>query len=102
MSKILIFAFVALFATSQAGNVIFQDDFDTLNMSIWKHEITMGGGGNWEFEMYLNNRSLSFVNDSKFYITPKLLADQIGENFVRGGLTMDLWGSTPADSCTAN
>jgi len=27
-----------------------------IDFSIWKHEITMGGGGNWEFEYYGNNR----------------------------------------------
>jgi hypothetical protein len=25
--------------------LIFEDTFDTLNMSIWRHELTLGGGG---------------------------------------------------------
>lgn len=37
--------------------LIWSDEFNTLNLSKWKHEITMGGGGNWEFEYYINNRS---------------------------------------------
>ena len=33
------------------------EEFHTLNLSLWQHEITMSGGGNWEFEHYTNNRS---------------------------------------------
>ena len=36
--------------------LIFEDDFNTLNFSKWQHEITMNGGGNLEFEYYINNR----------------------------------------------
>lgn len=28
-------------------NLAFQDEFDFLDFSKWRHEITMGGGGNW-------------------------------------------------------
>lgn len=82
--------------------IIFQDDFDQLDTSIWSHEITMGGGGNWEFEYYTNNRSNSFVRDGVLFIKPTLTSDTIGEANVRGGYTMDVWGSTPADQCTGN
>jgi hypothetical protein len=34
-----------------SGDLIFEDNFDTLNFGKWKHEVTMGGGGNWEFQM---------------------------------------------------
>ena len=27
------------------------------NWSKWEHEITMAGGGNWEFQMYTHNRT---------------------------------------------
>lgn len=37
-------------AVSGQSTLIFGDEFDSLNMTRWKHEITMGGGGNWEFE----------------------------------------------------
>ena len=51
-----------------AETIIFQDDFDKLNFTTWEHELTMSGGGNWEFEMYTNNRTNSFVQDGKLYI----------------------------------
>lgn len=32
-------------------NLVFSDDFSgPLDLEKWEHEITMGGGGNWEFE----------------------------------------------------
>jgi hypothetical protein len=33
-----------------SGQLIFEDNFDTLDQSKWRHEITMAGGGNWEFQ----------------------------------------------------
>jgi len=68
-------------------------------VSKWKHEITESGGGNWEFEVYVNNRSNSFVKNSILYIKPTFTADWIGA-IDRGSL--DLWGGEPSDVCTGN
>jgi beta-glucanase (GH16 family) len=63
----------------------------------------MSGGGNWEFEVYQNNRSTSYVRDGVLYIKPGLTADFLGSDaLVRNGATLDMWGSTPADLCTDN
>ena len=35
-----------------SGDLIFEENFNELDNSLWKHEITMGGGGNWEFQIY--------------------------------------------------
>eukprot|EP00735_Rhodelphis_limneticus_P006972 TRINITY_DN1944_c0_g1::TRINITY_DN1944_c0_g1_i1::g.23088::m.23088 TRINITY_DN1944_c0_g1::TRINITY_DN1944_c0_g1_i1::g.23088 ORF type:complete len:427 (+),score=155.48,sp/Q8N0N3/BGBP_PENMO/47.26/1e-110,Glyco_hydro_16/PF00722.16/1.8e-18 TRINITY_DN1944_c0_g1_i1:46-1281(+) len=93
--------------TSRAGEVlIFSDDFTTLDMNQWKHELTMGGGGNWEFQRYVNSRKNSFVQDGKLFIKPSLTADDVGEDVVYGRKptwqenTIDMWGNTPADMCT--
>jgi beta-glucanase (GH16 family) len=80
----------------------FDDDFKEFDLSKWKHEITMGGGGNWEFQMYQNSRRNSYVKDGVLYFKPTLTADLIGEDKVRGGHRMDIWGSQPADLCTGN
>lgn len=32
-----------------AETLIFEENFDKLNMTRWEHELTMAGGGNWEF-----------------------------------------------------
>lgn len=34
------------------GRLIFRDEFDTLNTSVWQHIITAWRGGNNEFEYY--------------------------------------------------
>lgn len=47
----------------------------------------MGGGGNWEFEMYWNNRTNSFVDKGVFHIHPTLISDRIGEAKVMGGFS---------------
>ena len=29
--------------------IVFEDDFSTLDFTKWRHDITLSGGGNWEF-----------------------------------------------------
>ena len=31
--------------------LLFSDEFDELNNEVWEHELTLGGGGNWEFQV---------------------------------------------------
>ena len=88
--------------TTRSQSLIFDEEFETLNLSRWQHEITLGGGGNWEFELYSNNRTNSYVKDGVLYIHPTFLADDIGEANVKSGYRMDVWGSVPGDYCTSN
>lgn len=30
-----------------SGQLIFEDNFDSLDQSKWQHEVTLGGGGSW-------------------------------------------------------
>ncbi|XP_070564349.1 beta-1,3-glucan-binding protein-like isoform X2 [Ptychodera flava] len=83
------------------NGLIFEDTFDDLDFTKWEHEITAGGGGNWEFQLYHNNRSNSYVRDGVLYIKPTLTADHYGDSFLTSG-RLDLWGSSPADMCTGN
>jgi hypothetical protein len=75
------FKALLLLAASAYGaeTLIFEDNFDKLDFKTWKHEITMGGGGNWEFEMYGNRRQNSFVKDGVLYLQPTLTEDAIGK-----------------------
>ena len=66
--------------TNAEAKLIFEDNFDEFNMETWSHEVTMGGGGNGEFQMYINDRKNSFVKDGILYIQPTLTADAIGED----------------------
>ncbi|KAJ3412155.1 hypothetical protein HDV05_001130 [Chytridiales sp. JEL 0842] len=81
----------------------FRDDFDYLDLSRWKHDITMRGGGNWEFQWYTNNRTNSYVKNGTLHLRPTLTADNIGESFLRNGYTMQLWGNEDSSmGCTDN
>ena len=113
-------------STSYPGEqLLFSDDFDEFDLATWQHELTMGGGGNWEFEFYsqteqanihsaacllsfshllvrslccvvsANNRSNSFVDDSVLYLQPTLTRDLIGEQNVQGGYTVSSLPSPP-------
>jgi len=81
------------------GDLIFEDNFSTLDFDTWQHEITMSGGGNWEFQIYSNDRSNSYVRDGILYIKPTLTADRYGEEFLSNGV-LSLHGGAPADECT--
>lgn len=83
----------------EAGELIFEDEFDKIDFTIWDHEITMAGGGNWEFQVYWNNRTNSYTRDSVLYMKPTLTSDRFGEELVRTG-QLDLWGGQPGDMCT--
>ncbi|XP_050408378.1 beta-1,3-glucan-binding protein [Patella vulgata] len=81
--------------------LVFEDNFDYLDVEVWEHELTLGGGGNWEFEYYTNNRSNSYVRNGILYLKPTLTADAHDEAFLQHG-TLDLWGAGPYDTCTGN
>lgn len=85
--------------------LVFSEDWSKgINFALWKHELTMSGGGNWEFEYYVNNRSNSYVDNGILFLAPTLTADRIGEDAVSGAVptTLDIWGGTPSDVCTSN
>lgn len=82
--------------------LLFADEFDDLNNEVWEHEITLGGGGNWEFQYYTNNRSNSFVRDGVLFLKPTLTSELVGDESLMHGTELNLWGSTPADMCTGN
>lgn len=86
----------------QHESLVFCDDFDDLDLQVWNHEITLGGGGNWEFEWYTNNRSNSFVENGVLAIKPTLTADYIGADNLDNGYVLEVWGNTPAGQCTGN
>ena len=102
---VVLTAILAVMCKAVAGQTLelaFDEEFDTFDLSRWKHEITLAGGGNWEFQAYSNNRSNSYVSNGVLYIEPTLLADDIGASgVVTPGTTLDYWGGTPADLCTA-
>ena len=94
-------ALLGLAGIAAADTLIWEDQFDKLDFSKWQHEITMGGGGNWEFEWYTNNRTNSFVEDGVLYLQPTLFKDNIGDSAMHSA-DFNIWGGSPADECTSN
>eukprot|EP00354_Favella_ehrenbergii_P003095 CAMPEP_0170456332 /NCGR_PEP_ID=MMETSP0123-20130129/4005_1 /TAXON_ID=182087 /ORGANISM="Favella ehrenbergii, Strain Fehren 1" /LENGTH=326 /DNA_ID=CAMNT_0010719781 /DNA_START=48 /DNA_END=1028 /DNA_ORIENTATION=+ len=92
---------MTLFGSAIADTLVWEDQFDYLDMTKWSHEITMSGGGNWEFEWYANNRTNSFVEDGVLYLQPTLFKDNIGDAAMHTG-DINIWGGTPAAACTSN
>lgn len=82
-----------------SGDLIFNEEFNKFDFHTWSHEKTLTGGGNWEFEVYLNNRSNSYVRNGNLYIKPTLTSDKYGEDFLYHG-TISLYSGEPADKCT--
>ncbi|KAF9119018.1 hypothetical protein BGW39_000669 [Mortierella sp. 14UC] len=82
--------------------LLFSDEFDKLDNSVWRHDITLTGGGNFEVQAYLNNRTNTFVRDGIFYIRPTLTEYRIGVPALHNGGVMDMWGSDPGTQCTGN
>lgn len=91
---------------SSSWQLVFEDHFDDFDLGVWQHGVTMSGGGNNEFEVYVNNRSNSYVRDSVLYLRPTLLSDTIGEAAVESGFEMDLFGEMTVPglntACTDN
>lgn len=82
-----------------SGDLLFEDNFDSFDLTVWHHEITLGGGGNWEFEFYGNNRTNSWAEDGFLHIKPTYTSEQYGEDFLYSQ-TWDVNGGSPADDCT--
>ncbi|KAJ9575893.1 hypothetical protein L9F63_007205, partial [Diploptera punctata] len=83
-----------------SGDLIFDEEFDVLDFDTWNHEKTAAGGGNWEFEIYNNNRSNSYVRDGILFIKPTLTADAYGSEAYLSSGQLNLNGGAPADECT--
>ena len=77
--------------------LIFEENFTSFNLSLWKHELTLNGDMNWSFEQYGNNRSVSFVRNGSLVIRPTLTNFTLGN----AGLTsadVNIWGGDPASA----
>lgn len=108
MAPLFIFL-IALFGCSVALDdwdqyqLVWQDEFDTLDFSKWQHEVTATGGGNYEFQVYTPSSENSYVSDGRLFIKPSLLVDSVnpktgepyGETFLTQGVLdiEDLYGA---------
>lgn len=81
-----------------SGDLIFNDDFDELDKSVWKLENSMGiGGGSKEFQWYVNDDRNAYVDDGILHIKPTLTSDEYGEEFLYTGKV-----EIPPNECTSS
>lgn len=78
-----------------AGDLIFEDNFNSLDNSKWRHEVTLAGGGNWEFQWYVNDRFNSYTWGGNLHIRPSFTSSIFGENFLTSGRVV-----IPPNECT--
>lgn len=78
-----------------SGQLLFEDNFDSLDQAKWKHEVSLFGGYNNEFQWYVNDRSNSFIHEGNLHLKPTFTADIFGEEFLRSGRVI-----IPPDQCT--
>ncbi|XP_023340736.1 beta-1,3-glucan-binding protein isoform X3 [Eurytemora carolleeae] len=83
------------------GQLIFEDNFDFFDEYTWENEITLGGGGNWEFQFYTHNRTNSYTRDGNLFLKATLTEDAFGEEFLTSQI-MDVWSGSPGSECTSN
>jgi hypothetical protein len=72
------------------ANCFFRDDFNgALDKGKWKHEVSLFGGMNWEFEVYTPDAANSFTRNGHLYLKPTFTADKFGEAYLTTGV-MDM------------
>ncbi|XP_066282938.1 beta-1,3-glucan-binding protein-like [Branchiostoma lanceolatum] len=72
--------------TEDRLDLVFEDNFDTLDFSKWRPEVTAGGGGNEEFQTYVNLPENLYVRNGTLFLKPTLAADRLGEKFLVDGV----------------
>jgi len=78
-----------------SGDLIFEENFDSLDLSKWRHESTLAGGGNFEFQWYVNDRSNSNTTEGILHLKPSFTSDIFGEEFLTSGRVV-----IPPNECT--
>ncbi|KIK60766.1 glycoside hydrolase family 16 protein [Collybiopsis luxurians FD-317 M1] len=83
--------------------VVFEDDFSSgsLDTSIWKRTVEMGGFGNGEFEIMTNKDENLKIQNGNLYLIPTLTSQDIGADSIFNGYTYDLGDDCTTDNKTA-
>jgi len=79
-----------------AGALLFEDTFDSaLDTARWRHEHTLAGGGNWEFQWYSPDPVNSYTTGGILHFRPTFTSAIFGEAFLSTGRVI-----IPPDQCT--
>ncbi|THU82609.1 concanavalin A-like lectin/glucanase [Dendrothele bispora CBS 962.96] len=82
--------------------LVLEDDFNSgsLDESVWKRDVQLGGFGNGEFQITTNSDDNLKVQNGQLYIIPTLTSDSIGTDKIFDGFTYNVDGCT-TDNKTA-
>ncbi|XP_035684906.1 beta-1,3-glucan-binding protein-like [Branchiostoma floridae] len=72
--------------TEDQLDLVFEDNFDSLDFSKWRPEVTAGGGGNEEFQTYVNLPENLYTRNGTLFLKPTLAAERLGEKFLTEGV----------------
>ncbi|XP_069688093.1 beta-1,3-glucan-binding protein-like [Periplaneta americana] len=75
------------------GQLLFEDNFDSLDNTKWEHDIRIAGSPDYEFVAYTSDSDNCFVNNGILHVKPKLVSESQGEDFVTQG-KLDMKGCT--------
>nr|AFD54025.1 GNBP1 [Locusta migratoria] len=70
------------------GQLIFEENFSTLNQSIWQHSVQLAGSPDYQFVVYTESPENSVVRDDKLIITPTLLSSNNSDYIYYGKLSV--------------
>ncbi|XP_046818095.1 beta-1,3-glucan-binding protein-like isoform X2 [Vespa crabro] len=90
-------ASVIVSSNTEKGQLIFSEDFNNLNESLWSRDIKMPLGPDYEFCIYHNDNhpKLVEIDDGILRIKPIILEDSYGENITS-------YGTLQLADCTSN
>jgi len=79
---------------AQEYELVWEDNFDTLDLNKWQYEVTAWGGGNGEFQVYTPDPANSYTQDGHLFIkatrtsdnTNPLTGEPFGEDFLFNGV----------------
>lgn len=78
-----------------SGEIIFEENFDYFDESVWQHLNTLSGGRVSEFQWYVNHPETSFTKNGSLHIRPRLTSDYYDEEFLTSGRIV-----IPPNECT--
>ncbi|KAJ8877940.1 hypothetical protein PR048_022399 [Dryococelus australis] len=85
--------------TSCRGQLLFEDNFDNLDLSKWGYDVRIAGSPEYEFVTYARNAENSFTKNGILHIKPTLLADT--KDITKDSLQLDgCTGLSGSGECT--
>jgi len=81
--------------------LVMEENFDTLDSSVWTNEVQVGDNYGYNtFQMMTNSANNSFVEDGVLYIVPTLTSDNLGTEAITNAATVNMTFGSTWGTCT--